>query len=220
MSKPIPSTSENLRRSIDKLTDRLAEVIRQIPVKYFETRDSRVIIIAPDYHWAEATPAQKNALLGIKRDYEEWFELLTSVLRNSTKDLEYRRMQADGAYRKWIELHQNWSISNDRNNNEEKLRTDAAKFLELLDVIDAGIAGGLVVIPDTNTFTENPDPTKYRSLLGCDDFTFLLLPSVLSELDNLKNLHRNPDYREKAKKAITWIKGWRNQGSLRDGVVS
>ena len=46
----------------------------------------------------------------------------------------------------------------------------------------------------------------------------MLLPTVLGELDKLKILHRNPDVRDKAKKIIRRIKGWRKQGSLVEGV--
>jgi len=41
---------------------------------------------------------------------------------------------------------------------------------------------------------------------------------VLKELDGLKILHRNPGVRDKAKKMITRIKGWRNQESLLEGA--
>ncbi|MDB5978273.1 MAG: hypothetical protein JWR07_5033 [Nevskia sp.] len=51
-------------------------------------------------------------------------------------------------------------------------------------------------------------------------FEFLLLPTVLKELDGLKMLHRNPEVRDKAKRAITRIKGWRAQGPLLEGVIA
>ncbi len=76
-----------------------------------------------------------------------------------------------------------------------------------------------VLIPDTNAIADNPDPTQYRAITGDDSFIFLLLPTVLGELDQLKNNHRNPDFREKVNKAITRIKGWRHQGHLPSGVT-
>ena len=47
----------------------------------------------------------------------------------------------------------------------------------------------------------------------------MLLPTVLGELHRHEIEHRNEVVREKAKKIITRIKGWRNQGSLAAGVV-
>jgi predicted ribonuclease YlaK len=46
-----------------------------------------------------------------------------------------------------------------------------------------------------------------------------LLPTVLGELDKLKIEHRNPEVREKARKVIDRIKGWRKQGALVDGIT-
>ena len=48
---------------------------------------------------------------------------------------------------------------------------------------------------------------------------FLLLPTVLAELDTLKNNHRNSDFRKKVNKVIARVKGWRTQGTLRNGVT-
>lgn len=47
---------------------------------------------------------------------------------------------------------------------------------------------------------------------------------MLGELDELKIAHKNPDVRERAKRAIARIKGWRDQarragGTLNDGTV-
>ena len=76
-----------------------------------------------------------------------------------------------------------------------------------------------ILIPDTNAIVSNPSPTQYRPIAGNGNFVFLLLPTVLAELDALKNTHRNPVFREKVNKVITRVKGWRNQGTLRNGVT-
>ena len=41
---------------------------------------------------------------------------------------------------------------------------------------------------------------------------------MLAELDNLKNHARDPTYRTKVNDVIRRIRGWRNQGSLLNGV--
>ena len=75
------------------------------------------------------------------------------------------------------------------------------------------------MIPDTNAIASEPAPIKYKRIAIDDTFVFLLLPTVLAELDALKIYHRNPDFREKVIKVINMIKGWRNQDNLRDGVT-
>ncbi|MCY1211548.1 hypothetical protein D3C85_1321010 [compost metagenome] len=110
-------------------------------------------------------------------------------------------------------------MSNDKDANEEKIRRAAAELSAVVRVLSAGPREQLVLIPDTNSLLGSADPTDYRGIASQNSFEFLLLPTVLSELDKLKILHRNQDVRDKAKKIITRIKGWRAQGPLLDGVI-
>jgi hypothetical protein len=77
----------------------------------------------------------------------------------------------------------------------------------------------IILVPDTNSLLAAFDPIEYRKVSGENSFVFMILPTVLGERDRLKVEHRNPDVREKAKKVITRIKGWRNQGPLAKGVT-
>lgn len=118
-----------------------------------------------------------------------------------------------------MELDPNWSLSDNRLENERKLREDVKELERLLDILEASRADDLILIPDTNSLLVSTDPVKYSSIAGEKSFVFLLLPTILRELDELKILHRNTDVREKSKKVITRIKGWRTQGSLLSGVT-
>ena len=126
---------------------------------------------------------------------------------------------ADKRLRVWLDLDSNPDLSLDQSRNEKALRSDAAAFEKILTVLEAMGASELILVPDTNALLATPDPTQYRCVAGRDSFTLMLLPIVLGELDHHKVEHRNPDVREKAKKAITRIKGWRQQGSLNNGVT-
>ena len=215
----MPSTVARLQSSLHSLTERSADLIRDMPVEHFEREGSGVVFICPEYHWGQASPEQLNAQLAIKRDYEVWFEIFRSVFRTATDDLNQRIKEADQAFRQWIELSSNWSISPDRAANEKQLREDAEQFVKILAILEAGGGIETILIPDTNAIVGEPDPTQYKDIAGDNSFVFLLLPTVLAELDKMKISHRNPDFREKVKKTITRIKGWRNQGSLLDGVT-
>ena len=120
--------------------------------------------------------------------------------------------------RTWIELGQNWSLTSNRDNNEAKLCTASKQLEDLLEIL-ASQDGERIVIPDTNAIMNDSDPTKYRNVAGHDRYTFVLIPTVLAELDSLKYTHRNPDFREKVRGVIVRIKGWRKQGSLLAGVT-
>ena len=213
------SVAARLQSDLDTLTERIADLIRELPIEYLNTYSSSVIIFAPDYYWGEATSEQLNDQLAIKRDYEEWFDIFKSVFAKATDDLNRRIDEADSRLRQWIELDSNWSISYDRSANEEKLRADVQLFYELLAILDTNEEAETILIPDTNAIVSEPAPINYKSLASKSTYVFLLLPTVLAELDALKINHRNPDFRNKVNKVITRIKGWRNQGSLREGVT-
>ena len=213
------STASRLRSDLTCLTQKLVDLVQELPVKRLERFGAGIAIIAPEYYWDELSDEQLNAQLAIKRDYEEWYEVFRSIFANATVNLNKRTKEADKSFRKWVELRSNWSLQPDPKSNEKELRDDANLFMDLLAVIEAGGTMAQVLIPDTNAIADNPDPTQYRAISENDRFTFLLLPTVLAELDSLKNTHRNPAFREKVNKAITRIKGWRRQGQLLNGVT-
>lgn len=212
------TTAAQLRTSLIEMTDRLAQVLRKVPVKYFDNRGGSVVFVTPDYYWGKPSAELSAALHAAKRDYGEWIEIVRSVFRAAPADVERGIDEADSRYRMWLELEQNWSLGPKAEENEAKFREDASAFDRLLDILDSATTSGVIVIPDTNSIIAHPDPSEYLAAAGTDRFTFLLLPTVLSELDELKNLHRNPDFRDKAKSVIMRVKGWRAQGSLSKGV--
>jgi hypothetical protein len=77
--------------------------------------------------------------------------------------------------------------------------------------------GSLVIVPDTNALLWCPAIEEW-SFDEAPTFEVCLVPVVLSELDGLKVNHRNADVREKAEGLVRRIKGYRDRGSLRDGV--
>ena len=215
----MPPIAERLQSDLEALTDRIADLIRELPIKR-RHRDGIVIVASSsDYNWGEATSEQLNDQLAIKRDYEEWFDIFKSVFAQATDDLNRRIKEADSRVRQWIELKSNWSISHNRAANEESLRADVKPFYEMHAILDAYGPAATILIPDTNAIVGEPAPSHYKAIACDGTFVFLLLPTVLAELDGLKINHRNPDFRNKVNKAITRIKGWRNQGSLREGVT-
>ena len=211
------SAVARLHSTLHSLTDRLADLIRDLSIEHLE-HSSEAVVIAPHYFWGEASKRQQNNQLSIKRDYEAWFQRFELLFRGASDDVGRRIKEADDEIRTWIELDMNWSITRDRRNNEEKLREASSQFVDLLSIV-ATDEEETIIIPDTNSIAVQPDPTEYRDIAGEDTYVFMLLPTVLGELDALKNVHRNPDFREKVRSAIRRVKGWRTQGSLLEGVT-
>lgn len=213
------SIAARLQSDLDALTDRMADLVRELPIERRNKFGRSVVFLGPDYSLRIATHKQLNAQLAIKRDYEEWVGIFKSIFAKPTDQLNRRIKEADSRVRRWIELKPNWSISPNRAANEEKLRADAKLFYEMLAFLDANGPTATILIPDTNAIIGEPSPIHYKSIASDDTFVFLLLPTVLAELDALKINHRNPDFRKKVNKVIARVKGWRNQGGLREGVT-
>ncbi len=76
-----------------------------------------------------------------------------------------------------------------------------------------------ILIPDTNALIIQPDPNIYSRLVDKKNFTFLLTPTVLSELDKLKMFHRDDNVRNKARSVIKRLKGYNKQGDVLKGVT-
>jgi predicted ribonuclease YlaK len=76
-----------------------------------------------------------------------------------------------------------------------------------------------IILPDTNSIIQFPEPSKYKSISTTKTFDFVILPTVLSELDKHKMTHRSDDFRKKVTSVIKRLKGYRMQGDVLEGVT-
>jgi hypothetical protein len=198
---------------------RLIELLTSVPVVRFRQEGGVILIAAPDYYWKTPSAQQRAQQIEIKRDYDRLQELLSLTLAAGTDDLRRELAAADSSFRKWLELQRNYSLGEDVKRNLAQFNEDARALHGMIDIIAASSHQPLIVVPDTGALMDHPDPVEYRALVGQGGFTFALLPTVLAELDDLKADYSKKQARDLALKAIRRIKGWRNQGSLREGVT-
>jgi PIN domain len=213
------STTSRLRALFAEVVNGFAQLTAAIPVRWFNRDTDYAIFICPEYYWGELSAEQRVMQMQLKRTYEPVSELLHLLLTSAPEDLVRQLEEADKQFRIWLELQDNWSLSPNASENEKNLRSAAAELEKVLSILEVRGNGEILVVPDTNSLLRQPDPTAYRSLARAQAFHFLLLPTVLGELDRLKIEHRNPDVRDKAKAVIARVKGWRQQGSLNSGVT-
>jgi len=209
-----------IRERLNKIVNGVAELLRGIPVLAFGKRvDDNIIFVMPEQHWGEPSPEQRSRQMKLKKDYDALTELMNLFLRQAPSDFVQQFEVADKEFRQWLDLDSNWALSPDLDENEQSIREAGAGFEPFLSLFDVTGTSEVFVVPDTNALLATADPVRYRGCAEQDSFTFTLLPTVLGDLDRLKIEHRNEDVREKARKIITRISGWRNQGSLIDGVT-
>ena len=208
-----------LSTALDSVVEDLVALARSVDVYYKDYSGRGVMVVAPSHHWRELDASQQHAHLQITRRYKQLVELTTVLIRGGPPSLARQLRDGEKHFWNWLELGSNWSLSTDKASNEKKIREAAAELRAVVAVLSAGSHEQVIFIPDTNSLLGSADPTDYRGISKTKAFEFLLLPTVLAELDELKMLHRNPDVRDKAKKIITRIKGWRAQGPLLDGVI-
>jgi hypothetical protein len=75
-----------------------------------------------------------------------------------------------------------------------------------------------VIVPDTNALLFNPDIQNW-SFDSIEQFSIVLMPTVLSELDKLKVDSRSESVRQKSEKLIRQIKEYKRRGKLTEGVT-
>lgn len=216
---PHKSVALRLRSELSSVITGLSGLIQSLAIRRFDRFGGGIVVICPESYFAERSAEQQATQLALKRQYEVLIEILKVILRGATNDLQNRLEDADKHFRDWLELDGSWSVTPNPAENARKSEAAGQPLLQILDVLDHSSKDELILVPDTNSLLATADPVEYRKVANQDSFVFTLLPTILGELDRLKIEHRNDVVREKAKRIITRIKGWRNQGSLAAGVV-
>ena len=93
-----------------------------------------------------------------------------------------------------------------------------AIFEGLSDIAVHGGDTALRLVPDTNALLRNPAPEDLGAAVNATSYTVHLVPTVLAELDELKDRGRTQDVLDKAEKAVRRLKGLRDRGHLSAGV--
>jgi rRNA-processing protein FCF1 len=222
--------ANRIRDGLQDITNQLMKLIGAIPI---ERQDNPVAAVGeagivktigntPTYYWGERTPKQTNIQIELKKKYDTISEIINVIFIKAPKNILNKLKQADSRYRMWLQLEHNpsfySSLSTDHTENEKQLRKCAEELEHLLNILEAGGNSELILIPDTNSLLISTDPIKYRNIVDETNFVFLLLPTVLGELDKLKNNY-NVEVCNKSKGVIKRIKGWRTQGHPLSGVT-
>jgi rRNA-processing protein FCF1 len=222
------SAAQPFRPYIDRLRDDLAAIAADLDslvamstIRYHSPRSGDMVIIRlSDLAWDPADDAITAAQMALIARYSAWFERFRLLFPNPTPAVRKKMERTDSFVRRWVERPS--LFDNDLPRTIEEARGIAADrlkaFGELLGIAAHSGDAGLRLLPDTNVLLRNPAVEELGEAVGSSKHTVHIVTTVLAELDDLKDRGRTPDVREKAEKVVRRLKGFRDRGSLAQGV--
>ena len=181
--------------------------------------NSSVVVIAPKQYWDSPTEIEQTLQIRLKKSYGQWIETFKLFTENSSEASKREIDQTDKFVINWLEKKSDWGIPNTIAEAKTRFESKIKFFYDTLNLYSNNGDKQVIIIPDTNALIQEPDPKAYKQLSGSDKLTIIFLPTVLSELDELKIKSSNQDFQKKVKSVITRLKGYRQQGNLMDGVI-
>lgn len=179
--------------------------------------DSSIVFVCPRYYWKALPDEHRASQARVMERYHQWHELLKRTHSTHSEEVQ-RELQEEHEYMiAAIELNTSW-------NTEPTLEQNRAYLAKKLDFFRRLLGSGstqrdLVVIPDTNAMLKSANPMDYMGAVNSNSFAFVIVPTVLEELDGLKRNRHGQTVGQKAEKAIRIVKGLRAQGSMHEGVA-
>jgi rRNA-processing protein FCF1 len=207
-----------------RLTDELQEIETAIidlwrtsQIEEFRNDpDSAVVLITHRYYWKTLEPEHRGQQAQLIGKYRHWHELFERGHSRHSSEVQQEIKETNDYIIAAIELQTGWSTKPTVEQNGVYLSKKLGGFRQLLAPHGTP---QYVLVPDTNALLKTADPAKYSPLIDCAAFRFVITPTVLAELDNLKRNRAGQTLGEKAERAIRFIKGFRKQGSVLDGVT-
>ncbi len=216
---PIQPFRVQLLAEIMEIESQIGKLQSRVSITEFRNDpDSAVVFIGPRHYWTQLPTSERDFQAQLLRRYRRWFELFSRCYAAHTSDLKRKIEELDKFVTEAIELSNGWNVAGSHEKNRRNLSEKLSLCRDLLDA-SGSTNLRLAVVADTNALLTSADPTSYRRIAGCDEFEFVLVPTVLSELDQIKVGRRDRDLGQKAQKVIQRLKGYRVQGSVRNGVA-
>ncbi len=178
------------------------------------TPDSDFVIIGPSHPWGKLPQSIMHNQTDVFNEYNHLVEIGLSLLSNALPEANKQFQDQSKPILEFIEqTTYTWCESIPKATSA--LKDYINKQIEAINSIHGKIGTGKILIPDTNVFISNPKLHEYKMNYNSN---ILILPTILSELDELKILHGNENVRNKAETAVRNIKEYRRRGRLLDGV--
>lgn len=214
---------ERLRAELSSIKERFDELLDHSSIRYVNpnTADSSMVFLgAADWGWAPSDAAVAGLQTSLIGRYSGWFDRFKLLFPHPTPEIEARLQAVDDFVRRWITRPDDWDHTIPRTIEEAKAlaEREMLAFEKLLDVAAQAGTDAVALVPDTNALIRNPDLASYWRAASVTAFRVHLLPTVLQELDDLKDRGRTQELRSQAQAVVRRLKGLRDKGSLAAGV--
>jgi hypothetical protein len=215
----IESLRQRLESELQEIENAILDLWRKSRIEEFRNDPhSSIIMFFPPHYWKSLPAEHRAAQARVSARYEHWFGVFSGCYSRHSDDVQHAIKQANEYTISAIALHTDWGTEPTFDGNQKRLAERLGVFRSLLRAGSDG-QDQYILIPDTNSLIKSAEPQHYRNIVSSAPFTFVLVPTVLSELDGLKRSREGQSVGEKAEKAIRIIKGMRNQGPTRIGVT-
>jgi len=216
--KLIPLANQ-LSQKLSQIEKEILKLIEASTIKEFRNDPfSSVVFISPPYYWGETDENQKRIQMEIKMIYIPWIESFRLLFKNASLEVKKQIDETDIAIISYVEKNADWGLPATIEEAKIQFKNKIKTFYDLLRMVEDKNRRALIIVPDTNVLITSPDIAKYSEVVGETQYTVMLVPTVLSELDKLKITGREKEFRDKVTSVINRIKGLRLQGSLLEGV--
>lgn len=207
---------EKLIKQADEIQPIVDEMLDNSKIYYHDPNDnnSNTIYLGVDiYHWSKKD--EKNQIIA-KTKYLEFYDNFSLLLDKANSQIKSKIKSANSEIINIVEQNKALSSIEGGKKYFEKQINIFKSFLKLLSTE----LSSTLIVPDTNSIIQYPEPRNYNFFSKNNKFTFVILPTVLSELDKHKMSHKNESFRKKVKSVIKRLKGFRNQGDILKGVIT
>jgi hypothetical protein len=176
-----------------------------------------VIVLGGDHFWQPRSVEGSRIQSKLRDDYERFHALLGCLLRTRSSSVQRDLRQASLKTKNLIDQKGITYISSGA---EAFKQFEGAIGVpcQMLEALFDGAEGEHIYVSDTNALIYN---TQIEDWCFTDSprFVLLLMPTVLSELDQLKVTGKVESVREKAQKLARQCMEYRRRGDLNEGVV-
>lgn len=220
---PLVSYIDRLRSELAEIQDDMHALIDGSTIRNVNpnTRGSSVVFVgAADWGWGPSDADLTAMQMRLAAIYGPWFDRFELLFPHPTPQVAAKLREVHEFTHRWVTRPETWDHAIPQTIELAKARAkqEFAKFEELLDIASKAGTDEVRLVPDTNALIRNPDIGSYARMAPSQSFHVHLLPTVLSELDDLKDRGRTQELRDQAQAVVRRLKGLRDKGNLATGV--